>query len=1430
MKKIFVFLIFITFNVWSGWSLSYKVSYLTDDNGLSSNIVDNMFQDSHGFIWLCTSKGLNRYDGYEFIHFDSRNPQNPLPSNNVHAIQEDSNGNFWIGTDNGLCFMNYKTGKISNSAEILNTKLNFANHEVFFINKDEQGNLWVGYSKGLVEITIENQNYKAFEILHTSASVVSILFYNGSVLVGVENQIYRLIKNNAGKFDRVNTENNLRHFDGTINVMYFDNGLIWIGTSFGLYKYDPNTEALTRYMGNLNISSQLTSSYITDIARDKDGQLLIGTLIGLNIFDYHTNSFSHITSEPDLYGIALNNNFVNCLLVKDNLIWIGTDKGGVNLLSPNINFFNNIIHQPTNPGSLSKNPVNAIYEDASNDLFVGTVEGGLDIRKNGSNDFMHAYSQMGNPHSLSHNSVSVICQDFRGDFWLGTWGMGINKLKYKDKYKPVFEQFTSNGTKNSLQNNFVAALVSDPINKGLWIGMRDGIDFLNLETGKFRHVLHYLKGDRQIHFITGMYIDSKRRLWVGTNYGLTCIYLNNSDINENKITYQQFQYLLTDTGSHIFEKINCITETKDHQIWFGSNGNGLYSMEDKSGKLIFKNYNERTGLQDNVIYGMIEDETETLWLSTDKGLCAFNALHKSIRNYTKTDGLISNQFYWDAYCKGNDGKMYFGSVSGLTVFDPLKMTTNNQKNSVTVTRIKVLNEDILLSKPKNQTQDLIFTGSQLTGIRLHESDKTFSVEFSALTYSQEDKIKYAYRLKGFDNNWTETASERRFASFTNIKYGNYELEIKCTNADGSWSDQITTLHIKVIPPIYKTWWFLLLLFSSLALGIYRYSVYRINLLKKQQIHLKKLVDQRTHEIELQKETLEDQAIQLQANLKILTEHQEEVSRQNQKLILQNQKITQQKEELIALSEKLEEATVDKISFFTNITHEFRTPITLILGPIERALKLSNNPKVLEQLHIVHRNSKLLLQLINQLMDFRKVDSGKMELLKTQQNFIEFINELILPFEDLVKDRGIAFHKQYRINQPEFLFDSDNLQKLITNLLSNAIKFTPDRGEITVIASTYTDKSDQKERLYVAVKDTGKGVQNEEKEKIFERFYQSKSHAAFSGYGQSGTGIGLYLCKRIVELHNGIIDVHNQSTGGAVFRFIIPIERRISTFVSVDGKPIEMIVANEPLKEDEISEQISKDKPVLLIVEDNSDMRQYIRSILSYEYNVLEAPNGQIGIEITNRYLPDLIISDIMMPEMDGLEMCKRLKNSFTTSHIPIVLLTAKSSTDTQIESFQHGADAYLIKPFNEDLLKAMIQNLNEKRKRVQLNFAESLDAESLNFDDESLDKKFIDKALKVIKDNYENPDFDVAEFIDAMGISRSLLHKKLTNLAGQSASRFIRIYRLNMARELIIKNRSSHALNISEIAYRVGFNDPKYFTRCFTKQFGVQPSTFLDEA
>jgi signal transduction histidine kinase/ligand-binding sensor domain-containing protein/DNA-binding response OmpR family regulator len=1389
MKSIISTLIAVLISITSG-AQTYKVSYLTADEGLSRNFVNYIYKDSKGFMWFATSKGLDRYDGYDFLHFNNSQLERYLPADVVNCIVEDQRGDYWLGTENGLYFFSYSNSTIIPATEKLGVKHSFLNSNISILQIDSDGGIWIGHEQGISIITL-TKNECSIRSIYTTTSLSSLLLFNGYVYVAEGNSVFRLVKDNLHQYSKVQAEQRLLNLPSDVNTLFYDNSFIWIGTGFGLYRYDPVSEELRLYQNQPGVFNSLSSDVITEIRRTKDGPLLIGTLIGLNIFDYQTNTFRRITSDAVGNNEVLNNNFISALYVDENMIWVGTEKGGVNVLRPEQSFFTHYVHVPSDKGSISKNPVNAVFEDSEGDLLVGTVEGGLNIRKKGSKNFIHILAGNQSTTGLSHNSVSAIIQDFNQDYWIATWGRGLNFWARQNKYRPVFTQFMDmEGSENGISSNFVSALVSDSSTKGIWIGTRSGVDFLSLPERKFFKLFDGNKIKDELKFVTGMLIDRQSRLWIGTSNGLFVIHLKKTDFRKGTIAYDYYKYELSNPESTKIEKINSILQTRDGNVWFGSNGHGIYKLELNSSSFQFIKIDESEGLIDNVVYGLLEDEAGNIWMSTDKGLCAFNPTHGTFRHFTTADGLISNQFYWDAYHKGADGKMYFGHVAGLTVFEPLKYSSQQTTNRVTITRITVLNEHIFPANATQRDNLLKFDDSnQLKRIRLHESDKTFSIEFSALSYHLPHKIKYAYRLRGFENEWQEVKADRRFASFTNIGWGIYTLELRCTNADGTWSDQLTTLQIKIVPPFYKSVWFVLLLTLLIGYGTYLLLTYRIRRLKNQELHLKQMVEERTQQIEEQKKKLEEQA------------------------------------------RRVQEATVDKISFFTNITHEFRTPITLIMGPVERSLKLSTNPKVLEQLHIVRRNSKLLLSLVNQLMDFRKIESDKMELSKAYHDIVEFLEDLILPFEDLGKDRGIIFHKQFRILTPELFIDKDSLQKVVTNLLSNALKFTPDNGVISVVASVYTDKSDQLEKLYVAVKNTGSSIPEDELERIFDRFYQSNSTKKQSGYGQSGTGIGLFLCKRLIELNKGKIEAMNLHSGGVTFRFIIPVERQgtgADEVVKPQEKFMEEHVLEAELHEEEAG-SIPKNKPTLLIVEDNPDMRQFIRLLMKDDFNILEASNGITGLEVTNRYQPDIILSDIMMPDMDGIEFCKNIKTSFTTSHIPVIMLTAKSATETQIDSMNSGADAYLTKPFDEELLKAVLKNLNDKKNKTQVSFAEKMDTSVLNISNESQDKKFLDKALEVLKNNYTNPEFDVTEFIDAMAISRSLLHKKLTNLAGQSASRFIRTYRLNMAKEILKKNRESHSMNISEVAYQVGFNDPKYFTRCFTRHFGIQPSAFMDE-
>lgn len=1366
---------------------TYNISYLTADEGLSRNMVNYIYKDSKGFMWFATSKGVDRYDGYDFLHYNSTQPERYLPADVVTCIIEDASGNYWLGTENGLYYFDFKTGLVVSANQKLNQTLDYLDGNISLLQSDaSDGSIWVGHNRGLSLLKPEKNEY-SLQLIYATNRLSALLMFNGYVYVAEQNEVHRLVKDNSQLYKKVSSEHQLANLPAEVTTLFYDNSFIWIGTTAGLYRYDPSTEESIHFVHRASDRASLSSDVITEIKRSKDGPLLVGTLIGLNIYDYQTGNFRKITSESMGSTEQLNNNFISSMYVDDNLIWIGTEKGGVNLLIPEQNFFTHSLNDPLDRRTLSRNPVNAIYEDDEGDLFVGTVEGGLNIRKKGSETFMHITANQQSSKSLSHNSVSAIAQDYNKDYWIATWGRGLNYLAKKHKNNPVFEQYVDlEGVEGDISSNFVASIVSDSINGGIWVGTRSGVNFITLPN---RVIYRLFEGSAvldDLRYVTGMIIDTQSRLWIGTSNGLFMVNLSTTDIKAGKVDYEYFKNELSDSQSSKVEKINCVLQASDGTIWLGSNGHGIYRLNEDSGKKEFERIDETDGLIDNVVYGLLEDEAGNLWMSTDRGLCAYNPLHSTFRYFTTADGLISNQFYWDAYYRGKDGKMYFGHVAGLTAFEPLKYSAQHSSNRVSITRISVLNELIFPARPDMGGKYLHFSSdNHLQRIRLKESDKTFSVEFSSLNYQLPDKIKYAYRLKGFEDEWQELKADRRFANFTNIGWGTYTLELKCTNADGTWSDQLTTLQIKIIPPFYKSFWFILLLVSVSGYGIYLIITHRIRNLKDQELYLKQMVEERTQQIETQKKKLEEQARQVH------------------------------------------EATVDKISFFTNITHEFRTPITLIMGPVERSLKLSTNPKVIEQLRIVRRNSRLLLSLVNQLMDFRKIESDKMELAKAYHDVVEFLEDIIVPFEDMGKDRGIRFSTHFRIPTPELYIDKDSLQKVITNLLSNALKFTPDKGLISIVASVYTDKSDQKEKLYIAIKNSGSKIPEDELELIFDRFYQSKGNGRQSGYGQSGTGIGLFLCRRLVELNNGKIDAMNLHDGGVSFRFVIPVERPGIAIEEVI-KPAEKFT-EEHMLETEMQPAGTKSKSTILIIEDNADMRQFISLLLKDEYDVLEASNGVKGLEITNRYQPDIIISDIMMPDMDGIEYCRQVKSSFTTSHIPVIMLTAKSGTETQIESMNSGADAFLTKPFDEELLIAVIRNLNEKKNKSQLSFAERMDTSVLNISNESQDKKFLDKALDILKNNYTNPDFDVTEFIDSMAISRSLLHKKLTTLAGQSASRFIRTYRLNMAREILLQNRESHSLNISEIAYQVGFNDPKYFTRCFTRHFGIQPSAFRDE-
>lgn len=1386
----------------------YNVSYITMDDGLPHNFIDDIYKDTRGFLWISTAGGgLSRYDGYEFIHFNPNTSHCKLKSNFILNVHEDTFQRLWIVSEGGTDIIDLLTLQpiIPNDPKGLLTTL--LNQPAYTIMRDSQNSIWLQCGNALHRITfnikgdVESLSTLTLPQLNEPDLVLKDIDEDGKIWTAINGTIYKIIPNNQGGLEESHISEKLTFLPDTyLKDMLAKENEVWIATHAGLYRYNKNSNAIKIYENIPNDPHSISQNYLTSLAITNDKQLIAGTLRGANIYNPITDSFEHLAHNSTGNSL-LNSNFINCIKVDGKHIWIGTESGGINKLAPKRLSIHNYIHDKEIPSSLSDNPVNAIYEDKEKNLWVGTVEGGLNLKRQGTEQFLHYRWERG---EISHNSVSSLASDNQGRLWVGTWGGGINIMNPKALNRPLQVIYTHPETGFPLF--FIAVLVYDPINNGMWVGANRGLFFYDMATQKFispfaNHMAENVRG------CLGALIDKEDKLWIGSTEGVYIIDLHSHSAKSEKgeFQYRHLNYKLDNPQSKLIEKISCFCETTDGTLWLGSNGYGIYKrVVDGQGKEKFISYNTTQDLINNNVRSMQEGIDGNIWIGTNNGLSCYHPTENRFTNYTKQDGLPDTQFYWNASCHSSDGTLYFGTVAGLTAIESNFPPSIIQPANVRFTKLRIGNQDIL---PGNiyLSQDIAVTQE----IKFHEKEKSFSLEFSALNFEPDNTATYSYRLLGFEDKWVQVPGNRRFASYTNLPPGTYTLQVKYAPDGEDGAENITQLKIIIQPYFYKTTWFILLLIGFALLITWQIYQWRIRNFKQQRELLHRTVEERTYQLEQQKQLLENQT--------------EELSRQNNTLKQQNEKITRQKAQLSRMARKVQELTL-KIAFFTNITHEFRTPITLIIGPIERALKLSYNPQVIEQLNFVERNSKYLLSLVNQLMDFRKVESGKLNIVKTKGNFLNFINSLLTPFEVFAGERNIAIKHFFHMKDPEIRYDEEAMHKVITNLLSNAIKFTPDNGEISVYIATLPTK-ESKEVLYLCVSDSGTGIPEQDIEQIFNRFYQSKKQVKYPVYGQTGTGIGLYLCKRIVLMHDGDISVRNNPGSGCSFRILLPLPKEdINDQLIIENNipPTTPATADDELPKEKVALNI-------LVVEDNADMRGYIRSILRDYYNVLEACNGAEAIEILNRQSIDFIVSDLMMPVMDGIELSRRVKETFANSHIPFLMLTAKTSPEARLESYRTGVDEYLLKPFDETLLLTRIENILENRRRYQRQFRANMDVEVLNIEEESGDKKFINQVMEVVKEHYKNPYFEVSDFSEAVGVSKSLLNKKLQNLIGQSAGQFIRNYRLNTARELILKNRETKQMNIAEIAYEVGFNDPKYFARCFSKQFNMKPSDLMNE-
>jgi len=1356
---------------------------ISTNKGLSQGDVNAIYQDNKGFMWFGTHDGLNKYDGYQFNVYKPI-PNNPksINSNLIYAITGDNLGNLWIGTTgNGLNYYKKSTGEFKHYTHNKNDKNSLVNNHVNVLFKDKKDKLWVGTANGL-------------DLIDHSKSQKEVVFKH-----------YNLLN------DKVSSDPNK---NDVYSIFEDSQNQLWIGSLKGLFKLsrDENGTIYFKFINNLiNLPTNLA---VQSIAEDYSGKLIIGTGKGLYIFKPNVNSNKAIKIQGGFYN--------DIKIDKENNIWAGTNNGLFKFENQHLTNLpklkNKFIYEPKNTNSISKNIIKSLYIDKTGILWIGTNGGGINKMDPERKRFKLIKKTLDSK-SLSYDKIRSIFEDSNNNLWIGTEGGGLNIvtannvdninsnfINLKTVLKPfAIEELENQNTiligaentpglyeinisdiKNIRESDLkpinevthsVFSILEDS-NQNVWIGTYSGGIHRWLKnkdsTGYTKDIiLHSASNKNGIasNIIRNIYEDSKQNIWFGTANGLSK--LIPSEKLKEKPQFITFKSSPKESNSISHNYILALYESEKGDFWIGTFGGGLNKIESDKNKIKFKTFTEESGLSNNVVKSILEDSNNNLWISTNNGISKLNPTTETFKNYNVNDGLQSNEFQELAGLKRKDGEMLFGGVNGFNAFYPQKIKDNPYKAKSVITNFFISNKSVKQGEEINGRIILKASIDETNTIKLKHDENSFYFEFAALHYSAPKKNKFAYKLEGFDEDWIYTNSNKRFATYTNLESGNYTLKVKASNNDGIWEDEITQIKINIVPPIWKSIWaYVLYLFLGLVILLFFWK----NTIAK---------GKNKHELEL--------------------------------IDLQKQK-----------DEELQQL---KLEFFTNISHELRTPLTLIKGPLEYLQKKGAKIKpeiAQEQYGLMKKNTDFLLRLVNQLLDFRKVNQGKMRLVIRNSNISSFIKEVAEPFQFLARKQHIKL--SFNILEPKLItwFDHDALEKIINNLLSNAFKFTPKNGTIDI------NISQEKKHVIIEVRDSGIGISNSKIETIFDRFYTDKS---LIKKNSEGVGIGLSLTKSLIELHQGTIKATSETGQGTIFKIKIPANKEayinipeISIKESTDTDFKIRSSENESFAidlDDEITdEKLSKERsksPILLIVDDNEDIRIFIKQVLGEEYTIYEAENGQEGYDIAKKVIPNIIVTDLMMPIIDGLQLCEKLKTTKTTSHIPVLILTAKLSQESELEGLKLGADDYIRKPFDVEALHLKLKNILQDREQLRARFKQEITLQPKEVTVTSSDERFLQQAIEIVEKHMMNTDFSVEMLVKEMGHSRSNLYLKFKEITGLSSSEFIRNIRLKRAVQLF----ESSDMSVKEIMYMTGFNTASYFAKCFKKQFGVKPSDYV---
>lgn len=1313
------------------YCVDHKFKCYMVENGLSSNTVFDIIQDTDGFIWVGTENGLNRFDGYNFVNYKNiPRDSTSLVNNYVYALFEDANKQLWIGTERGISIYNLRTKSFHTFSTKTNTNVRIR-ERIQDIVYDDLKNIWISAGRQGIfayrtDGTLEQYSFTHETTDKSKPSRVTSIYKDkhNTVWASVGNTKYLIYK-----FDRIANKfvPAFPNMDKSILIKLSSHaihedtfGTMWFGTwENGLYAIDKESRIKGIYLDN---DTRDKIVHIHSITEYEPGKLMIGSDDGLTYFYTSPvigNSFKAHLKEP-----AISNQFVYPIYKdREGGLWIGTYYGGINYSSPNRNYFSTYSHDPYK-NSISGNVVSCFCEDMKGNIWIGTDDAGLNYFDVKTDKFTN-FKPIKGRNSLSYHNIHALCIDDK-ELWIGTYTTGINIMNLDTQ---VFRYHTSKANDSTtIDSNNIYSLYKDS-KSNMWVGTSTGINLYNRTDDNFKRITIHNEMTIDI-------LQTDNRVWFATiGAGL---FAYNLDTKE----WKNYKFDLEDTSSIISNNIVCLAHDDNGQLWIGTNS-GLckYHKETDSFEYI------KADFDSNYICHIFCDNNY-LWLTTAKGLVRFNTSNGKINTFSKDDGLLSEQFTPKSGIKASNGRIFIGTALGFNTFYPKQIYENRYQPQISITNFSLFNKSVnmedYLSENKNE-------------LILPHNKNAFSIEYTALSFFAPEKNEYAFMLEGFDQDWNYVNKSRK-ATYTNLPAGDYIFRVKASNNDGIWNDSGLALKIRITPPFWWNKWSITLyaILTVLALlGLLSYQKRREEAKNKAEI-----------------------------------------------------------EKIKAEQEK--ESYNSKINFFTTIAHEIRTPVSLIIGPLEQISNKKNIPEeVVDDLQIIDRNSQRLLTLVNQLLDFRKIEKETISLSLSNLNLYEFLLSIYNRFKPFIENKKIKFSYNYVSKDFCTSIDEENLTKVISNLLSNASKYTKDSIELNFSTDT------KAKTFSISVIDNGTGIPVDEQKKIFEAFYQiADGH-------KSGTGIGLYLVKSIVDALKGEIQLKNKEEGGLIFTIVLPI---------IDGQRKNEIV-NEEFKHPDIlpdnnriakigEEQLATDeeKPTLLIVEDNIDMQSFLYSSFKDNYRVLLANNGIEGIRILETEEIDIIVSDIMMPEMDGIEFCNKLKNNLLWNHLPVILLTAKTNIASRIEALEIGADAYIDKPFSVMHLSAQIRNLLESRKNLLKKFTETPMASLKSIAGNDADKEFLEKIHQVIEKNISNETFSVENMAEAMHISNSSLFAKIKNLTGITPNKLMLLVRMKKAAELLMENK----YRINEVCYMVGFSNPSYFAKCFQKQYGVLPKEFRE--